>query len=65
MSNPIRDCGEAHMSTGEMLNDFLYVDGKPRLGRKERTYEELWLMLEAVRVNSWSEWNDTKNAQGW
>lgn len=63
MSSPIRNCGEAHRINGDALNDFLYADKNGT--RKERTYEELWEMLEDIRVSSWDSYYDIKNELGW
>lgn len=59
MSTLISDCTDDYKSTGIMLNDFLYEEGKPFLQKcqpgvkKQHTYEELWDMLESIRANSW------------
>ncbi|MDF2841612.1 MAG: hypothetical protein K0R00_38 [Herbinix sp.] len=71
MSNPIRDCANAHKRTGEMLNDFLYEDGKPLLKggkpgvRKDHTKEELEQMLEGILISSFENYNDIANELGW
>jgi hypothetical protein len=71
MSHPVRDCGEAHRELGETLNNFLYEDGKStRKGgvqgiKKKHSYEELWEMLETIRVDSWDSYKYIAKYMGW
>lgn len=66
MSNPIYDCGQDHKDLGETLNHFLYKDGKPNSNvRIEHTYEELWDMLEMIRVNAWASYDGIASYMGW
>lgn len=71
MAHPIRDCGEAHRELGIILNNFLYEDGKPTIKggtqgvKKEHTNEELWDMLETIRVNAWEIYEDISAYMGW
>ena len=66
MSHPIYDCGQEHKELGEMLNYFLYKDGKPNPNTKiEHTYEDLWDMLETIRVNAWASYDDIASYMGW
>lgn len=71
MSHPIYDCGQEHRDLGEKLNDFLYKDGKPTIKgnkqgiKEEHTYEELWNMLESIRVDVWESYNNIANYMGW
>ena len=66
MSSVIWDCGQEHWRVGTELNDFLYKDGKPRNNiKEEHTYEELWDMLEKIRISAWESYDDIANYMGW
>ena len=66
MSSPMYDCGQEHKELGESLNYFLYKDGKPQNNdRVEHTYEELWDMLESIRVDAWNSYDDIADYMGW
>ena len=66
MSHPIYDCGQEHRQLGEKLNYFLYKDGRPKKNiREKHTYEELWDMLESIRVDAWDSYDDIANCMGW
>ena len=66
MSHPMYDCGQEHRQLGEKLNYFLYKDGRPKKNiREEHTYEELWDMLESIRVDAWNSYDDIANYMGW
>lgn len=66
MSHPIYDCGQEHRALGESLNYFLYKDGKPKNNiRVEHTYEELWDMLESIRVDAWDSYDNIASYMGW
>lgn len=71
MSSLIRDCAESHKEIGELLNNFLYVNGKPKNNKnkngiiKEHTYQELWEMLENIRKDSWNSYEQVESGLGW
>ena len=66
MSSVIYDCGQAHKELGEELNYFLYKDGKPNSNTKiEHSYEELWDMLEIIRIDAWDSYDNIANYMGW
>jgi O6-methylguanine-DNA--protein-cysteine methyltransferase len=71
MSHPIWDCGQDHRQLGEELNYFLYENGKPTLKngepgiKAERTYEELWNMLESIRMGAWDSYEEIAEYMGW
>ena len=66
MSHPIYDCGQEHRELGEQLNYFLYKEGKPNsIAKIEHTYEELWDMLESIRVDAWDSYGNIASYMGW
>lgn len=58
MASAIWNSGQAHRRIGEELNQFLYKDGKP-------TYEELWDMLEHIRLECWNEYDEVAREMDW
>jgi hypothetical protein len=65
MASAIWDSGQTHRRIGEELNNFLYKDGHPNKGVVKHSYEELWNMLENIRLQSWSEYDDVAREMGW
>lgn len=65
MSSAIWDSGQTHRRIGEELNHFLYEDGKPSKNPIHHSYEELWDMLESIRLESWNEYDDIAREMGW
>ena len=65
MSSAIWNSGQAHRRIGEELNQFLYKDGKPNKSPLHHSYEELWDMLEHIRLESWSEYDDVAREMDW
>lgn len=66
MSSTIWDSGQEHRRLGEDLNKFLYKDGKPKKNiKEEHTYEELWNMLESIRIDAWDAYDNVAYSMGW
>lgn len=65
MSHPIRTIGEEWRNTGVYLTNAMYEGGSSKNARKELTNEQLWAMLEQIRIESFENYQTISDEMGW
>lgn len=65
MSSIIRDVCEEWKATGVYLTNEMYEGGRSRNPRKELTTEQLWNLLEIIRVESFDNYQKAADEMGW
>lgn len=65
MSNFIRDSGERWKSMGYYLTEKMYVNGKSRNERRNLTNEEMWNLLEDIRKECFTNYEEISKELGW
>lgn len=65
MSNIVREAVDDWKATGIYLTREMYEDGRSRNPSKNLTNDQLWVLLEQVRVDCFENYQKVADEMGW